>query len=57
MVWNLVKLKRDTGSIEPKVARGGKPGQLKGKEQELITMVRQYSDYTLEEYCEYWDEP
>ena len=56
MVWNLVKLKRDTGSIEPKVARGGKPSQLKGKEQKLITMVRQYSDYTLEEYCEYWDE-
>ena len=56
MVWNLVKLKRETGSIEPKTATGGKPSQLKGKEQELATMVKQYSDYTLEEYCEYWDE-
>lgn len=56
MVWNLVKLKRETGSIEPKLATGGKPSQLKGKEQELGAMVREYSDYTLEEYCEYWDE-
>ena len=39
MVWNLVKLKRKTGSIEPKLATGGKPSQLKGKEQELATMV------------------
>ena len=39
MVWNLVKLKRKTGSIEPKAATGGKPSQLKGKEQELATMV------------------
>ena len=55
MVWNLVKLKRERGSIEPKPA-SGKPRQLKGKEQELATMAKQYSDYTLEEYCEYWDE-
>lgn len=56
MVWNLIKLKRKTGSIEPKKATGGKPSQLKGKEQELSAMVKEYSDYTLEEYCEYWDE-
>lgn len=56
MVWNLIQLKRKTGSIEPKLATGGKHSQLNGKEQELATMVRQYSDYTLEEYCEYWDE-
>lgn len=56
MVWNLVKLKRETGSIKPKAARGGKPSKLRGKEQELAVMVRQYSDYTLKEYCEYWDE-
>ena len=56
MVWNLIKLKRETGSIKPKAATGGKSGQLEGKEPELAQMVRQYSDYTLEEYCEYWDE-
>ena len=57
MVWNLIRRKRKTGSIEPKRATGGKLRQLNGKEQELSAMVRQYSDYTLEEYCEYWDEP
>ena len=56
MVWNLIKLKRKTGGIKPKAATGGKPSQLEGKEQELAQMVRQYSDYTLEEYCEYWGE-
>ena len=56
MVWNLIKLKRETGDIAPKAATGGKPSQLNGKEQELARMVQQYSDYTLEEYCEYWDE-
>lgn len=56
MVWNLIKLQRETGSIEPKTAKGGKAGQLAGKEAELAAMVRQYPDYTLEEYCEYWDE-
>ena len=56
MVSNLIKLKRETGSIAPKPARGGKPGQLAGKEAELGAMVQKYPDLTLEEYCEYWDE-
>ena len=56
MVWNLIKLKRETGSINPKAATGGKTSKLEGKESELAQMVRQYSDYTLEEYCEYWEE-
>lgn len=56
MVWNLVKLKRETGSIAPLPATGGKPSQLEGKEPELAAMMRQYSDYSLEEYCQYWDE-
>ncbi|MEO0686108.1 MAG: transposase [Cyanobacteria bacterium J06649_11] len=55
-VWNLIKLKRETGSIVPRQATGGKLSQLAEKEAELTEMVRQYSDYTLEEYCEYWDE-
>lgn len=56
MVWNLIKLKRETGSIKPKPAKGGNKGQLAEKEAALAEMVRQYSDYTLEEYCEYWSE-
>lgn len=54
MVWNLVKLKRETGSIKPKQAKGGKLSQLEGKELELVAMTRQNSDYTLKEYCECW---
>ena len=56
MVSNLIKLKKETGSIQPKPARGGKPGKLAGKEAELRKMVQKKPDYTLEEYCEYWDE-
>ena len=55
-VWNLIKLKRETGDIRPQLPQGGRLGQLAGKETELIEMVRQHSDYTLSEYCEYWDE-
>jgi transposase len=55
-VWNLIKLKRETEKILTKPATGGKTGQLAEKETELAQMVQQYSDYTLEEYCEYWDE-
>ncbi|MDJ0679340.1 MAG: transposase [Xenococcaceae cyanobacterium MO_167.B52] len=56
MVWNLIKLRQETGNIVPKPATGGKQSQLAGKEAELAAMVQQYPDYTLEEYCEYWDE-
>ena len=56
MVWNLVQLKRETGSVVPKPATGGKLGQLAEQQTALAEMVRQYPDYTLEEYCEYWDE-
>lgn len=55
-VSNLIKLKRETGKINPKPARGGKQSQLATKEKELAEMVEKYSDYTLEEYCECWDE-
>ena len=55
-VWNLIKLKRETGAIVPKPPTGGTRGQLAAKETELAEMVRKYLDYTLEEYCEYWDE-
>ena len=56
MVWNLIKLKRNTGKINPKPATGGKQSQLAAKETELAEMIQKYPDYTLEEYCEYWDE-
>ena len=35
MVWNLIKLKREIGTIKPKAATGEKSSQLEGKEQEL----------------------
>ena len=56
MVWNLIQLKRGTGSIVPKPATGGKLCQLAAPEIASAEMVREYPDYTLEEYCEYWDE-
>ena len=56
MVANLIKLKKTTGNIHPKPATGGKLSQLAQQEEELAQMVRQCPDYTLEEYCEYWDE-
>ena len=56
MVWNLIKLKKDTARINPKPATGGKQGQLAAKETELAQMIQKHPDYTLEEYCEYWDE-
>ena len=56
MVWNLIKLKRDTGKINPKPATGGKQSQLAAQETKIAEMTQKYPDYTLEEYCEYWDE-
>lgn len=56
MVWNLIQLKRETGGIVPKPATGGTRGQLTAHEAELTSMVQKHPDYTLEEYCEYWDE-
>ena len=53
-VHNLLKLKQETGQIKPKPASGGKPSQLMGKEAQAITMVGEYPDYTLSEYCELW---
>ena len=55
-VSNLIKLRRETGQIKPKPVRGGKQSQLAANQKELAEMVEKYSDYTLEEYCEYWDE-
>lgn len=53
-VQNLLKLKRETGKVCPKVPSGGKPSQLIGKEEQAIAMVEEYPDYTLSEYCELW---
>lgn len=55
-VHNLLKQKRETGDISPQKARGGKPSQLAGREQGIISMVEEHSDYTLSEYCELWEE-
>ena len=55
-VHKILKQKRETGSVAPKKATGGKPSQLLGKEAEVRAMVVSYPDYTLEEYCELWRE-
>ena len=55
-VHKIIKQKRETGSVAPKKATGGKPSQLLGKETEARAMVASYPDYTLEEYCELWRE-
>lgn len=52
MLWNLIQLTREIGSMMPKPAKGGKQSQLARKEVELAEMVQKYPDYTLEEYCE-----
>jgi transposase len=55
-VHQILKLKRETGSLLPKPASGGKPSQLLGKEAEARAMVQAHPDYTLAEYCELWRE-
>lgn len=55
-VHQILKRKRETGSITPKKASGGKPSQLLGKEAEARAMVETHPDYTLAEYCELWRE-
>ncbi|MEM9510817.1 MAG: hypothetical protein AAGA16_24635 [Cyanobacteria bacterium P01_E01_bin.35] len=42
MVWNLIKLQRETGEITPKVPTGGKPRQLARQEKALSSTVKQY---------------
>jgi transposase len=55
-VQDLVKRKREKGTLEPSVATGGKPSRLSGYEQQIEAMVAEHLDYTLAEYCEYWEE-
>lgn len=55
-VQELVKRKREQGTLQPKPATGGKPSQLSGYEHQIEEMVAEYPDYTLAEYCEYWEE-
>ncbi|MEY3404206.1 MAG: hypothetical protein RLZZ86_3828 [Cyanobacteriota bacterium] len=50
-VQDLVKRKREKGTLER-----GKPSQLSGYEQQIEEMVAEHLDYTLAEYCEYWEE-
>ncbi|MFM8004863.1 MAG: hypothetical protein ACKO86_07920, partial [Dolichospermum sp.] len=38
------------------VATGGKVSRLSGYEQQIEEMVAEHLDYTLAEYCEYWEE-
>jgi putative transposase len=56
VVQNLLNLKREKGDITPKKATGGQKDKLAGYEEEIVKMVTDYPDYTLAEYCEYWEE-
>ena len=56
VVVRLLHQKRTTGDLSPKPATGGKPSQLASHQAEIIEMVNQHPDWTLEEYCEHWQE-
>lgn len=55
-VQELLKRKRETGKLLPRQAKGGKPSQLFGQEEQIKEMVVEHPDYTLAEYCEYWQD-
>lgn len=55
-VQSLLKRKQATGALKPAPATGGKASQLTGYEQEIAEMVETHRDYTLSEYCEYWQD-
>jgi transposase len=55
-VQSLLKRKQVTGTLKPAKATGGKASQLTGYEQEIAQMVETHQDYTLAEYCEYWQD-
>ncbi len=56
VVQRLLNLKRTKNNLAPLKPSGGKPSQLEGYKVQVIEMVAQYPDYTLEEYCEYCEE-
>jgi transposase len=55
-VQALLKRKQTTGTLQPTRATGGKASQLAGYEQDIAEMVEQHQDYTLADYCEYWQD-
>lgn len=55
-VQALIKRKQATGTLEPARATGGKASQLAGYAQDIAEMVERHQDYTLAEYCEYWQD-
>ncbi|WP_052128306.1 helix-turn-helix domain-containing protein [Neosynechococcus sphagnicola] len=56
VVTRLLHQQKTTGDLSPKPATGGKASQLAPHQAEIIDMVNQYPDWTLEEYCEHWQE-
>jgi transposase len=55
-VQELLKQKRETGKLLPRQAKGGKQSQLFGHQEHIKEMVVEHPDYTLAEYCEYWQD-
>jgi transposase len=55
-VQALLQRKQATGTLKPAPATGGKASPLAGYEQDIAEMVERHQDYTLAEYCEYWQD-
>lgn len=53
-VQKLLMMKKNLGHVEPTQQGGAMKGELDGSEELLATMVEEYPDATLLEYCEYW---
>ncbi len=53
-VQKLLLMKKTEGHVKPKKQGGAVKGELDGYDVQLATMIEQYPDKTLLEYCEYW---
>ncbi|NJM72878.1 MAG: transposase [Scytonema sp. RU_4_4] len=53
-VQKLLSMNKTQGHVKPRQQGGAMKGELDGYEAQLATMIEQYPDATLLEYCEYW---
>lgn len=55
-VQRMLKQQKEKGHLQPGKQGGSMTSELSGNQPQLITMVEQYPDATLAEYCEHWRE-
>ncbi|MEH2451347.1 helix-turn-helix domain-containing protein [Nostoc sp.] len=55
-VQKLIEIKKTQGHVKPKQQGGSMKSKFDRYEIQLATMVEEYTDATLREYCEYWGE-